>query len=32
LHLARRFDQVCRVLFPAVYFGVSGWAMFNAAA
>lgn len=32
LQLARRFDQVCRLLFPATYFGVSGWAMFSAAA
>ncbi|MEP5567406.1 MAG: hypothetical protein ABJN62_06190 [Halioglobus sp.] len=32
LHLARRFDQVSRVLFPSVYLGTAGWAFFSAAA
>ena len=29
LRLARRFDQVSRLLFPATYLGVAGWALLS---
>lgn len=29
LHLARRFDQVSRLLFPTAYLGVAGWALLS---
>ena len=32
LRLARRFDQVSRLLFPAVYLGVAGWALLSTGA
>lgn len=32
IELARRFDQVSRVIFPAAYLGVAGWALMSKAA